>query len=120
MLGVGASLGPGVGSGSSTGAPSAGGNLPAVVGGAFGGVFGTATGGLTRCGAPPALLAPAGPTASAGTLSLTCTGADTGSCPAPDGVLALAAQHLHVFPLAALGAPDLPPTRARPPTSEVL
>ena len=53
-LGVGASLGSEVGSGSSTGAPSAGGNLPAVAGGAFGGVFGTATGGLTRCGAPPA------------------------------------------------------------------
>ena len=98
-LGVGASLGSEVGSGSSTGAPSAGGNLPAVAGGAFGGVFGTATEGLTRCGAPPALLAPTGPTASAGTLSLTCTARDTGSCPAPDGVLALAAQHLQVFPL---------------------
>ena len=61
-----------------------------MAGGAFGGVFGTAIGGLARCGAPPALLAPTGPTASAGTLSLTCTGGDTGNCPAPDGVLALA------------------------------
>ena len=99
-LGVGASRGSGAGLGSSTGASSAGGSFPAVAGGAFGGVFGTVTGGLARCGAPPALLAPTGPTTSAGTLSLTCTGGDTGNCPAPDGVLALAAQHLQVFPLA--------------------